>query len=265
MIERWQLREVLVQKRQGVVWKVESNVGRSGYFKFATLEQAYYSGPLIANEWIAAKLATRLGLPSAELQLATVVGPDGIAHIGVVSVSVQANEVVMWRQLPEEIRLHAKRHIKHVDLLRMVVVFDAWITNIDRAAGKNMILYRNSPDEAYDWYLIDHGLTLHGSPHKWERHKWDEPYWQKLWQFYHVSEGMARLTRRFAYLEPMIAKIEALGDEELAHLVNDVPHIACSEAERAFILRLLTERKGQIRSIMRKWLAYKGEKEYKRK
>ncbi|MGO0061419.1 HipA family kinase [Brevibacillus fluminis] len=265
MIERWKLREEMVQKRQGAVWKVGSNAGRSGYFKFATKEQAYYSGPLIANEWIAAKLAARLGLPAAELQLATVAGPDGVARTGVVSVSVQAREVVMWRQLPEEIRQRAKRHIKHVDLLRMVVVFDAWITNIDRAAGKNMMLYRNNPDEPYDWYLIDHGLTLYGSPHKWERHKWDEPYWQKLWKFYHVSEGMVRLTRRFAYLEPMIAKIEALGDEELTQLVHDVPHHVCSDAERAFILRLLIERKGQIRSIMRNWLAYKGEKEYRRK
>lgn len=264
MIERWQLRDILEQKRQGDVWQVVSNLGRIGYFKFATKEQAYFSGPMIANELIAAKLAARLGLPVGELQLATVLGQDGIARTGLVSVSVQAQEIVTWRDLPKKVRLKAERYVKHVDLLRMVVVFDAWITNIDRASGKNLILYRNDASEKYDWYLIDHGLTLHGSPYKWERHAWDTPHWQRLWQFHHVSEGMARLQRRFSELEPMIARIEAMGDAEVTQLVEQTPRHLCSAAEREFIRRLLLTRKGQIRSIMRKWVDYKGEKEYNR-
>lgn len=263
MVEYWQMEEVLSKKKQGEVWKVASNLGRIGYFKFARCEHTYFSGPLIANEWIAAKLAERLGFPVGELQLATVIGPDGIAQSGVVSVSVKASEIVTWGKLDQKVRRNAERYVKHVDKLRMVVVFDAWITNVDRAAGRNLILYRNETGKKYYWYLIDHGLTLCGSPHKWERHKWDQPYWQKLWLFHHVSDGMQRLQSRFRQLEPMIARIEAISDAELTQLVHQAPRLFCDEAERAFMIRLLITRKAQIREIIRKWVDFKGNKEYR--
>lgn len=112
-------------------------------------------------------------------------------------------------------------------------MFDGWIANVDRAAGKNLILYRNAPHEKYDWYLIDHGLALYGAPAKWERYRWDTAHWQRLWLFHHVAEGMARLLRRFEYVEPMIGRIEAIPDAQLAQLVAEMPPSCYSEEERA--------------------------------
>ncbi|WP_019122737.1 hypothetical protein [Brevibacillus massiliensis] len=74
---RWTLKTAWKAKRQGAVWIVEDQDGRRGYFKFATKRQWFFSGPMIANEFIAAALARKLGFPVASLEIADVRGPDG--------------------------------------------------------------------------------------------------------------------------------------------------------------------------------------------
>lgn len=261
-IERWKLRKVWKEKRQGHVWIVTSNLGRQGYFKFAKAEHKYYSGTMIANEWIAAMLAEKLGFPVAELQLATIIGPDGVVQDGLVSVKVKASEIATWRSVDKNVRHKAERYVNHVELFRMVVVFDAWITNVDRAAGKNLVLYRNDAKANYDWYLIDHGLSLYGSPNKWRRHEWNASYWQKLWMFHHVPEGMLRLQSSLQELEPMISRIEAMSDQEIDHVLAIGSRQLCDESERQFIRQLLISRRSQLRQMIQNWVEYKGVKEY---
>ncbi|WP_156157954.1 HipA family kinase [Gordoniibacillus kamchatkensis] len=258
---RWKLIRAWKAKRQGQVWVVRSHSGRNGYFKFTRKDQWYFSGPMIANEYIAAALAAKLGLPVAKLELATVAGPDGRLQKGLVSVAARAKEVTTWNEAGEAVRSHPAKYVKRADLLRSLIVFDAWIANIDRASGKNLVLYRSSGDEKYRWYLIDHGHTLYGSPRKWARGAWNNPLWQKLWTFYHTPKGLLRLQSSWKRLDPMVRRIEKLTPAHIDQALDSVPVGCLRTNERRFIRRLLLTRKKQLRSIIRRWLAYKVRKE----
>lgn len=258
----WTLKKAWKAKRQGQVWIVENGKGQKGYFKFATKEQWYYSGPMVANEYIAASLAKRLGFPVAALEVATVYGPDGERQKGIVSRVVEAKEVVTWKKAGAQVHAFPEKHVDQLDLLRQLVVFDAWIANIDRANGKNLILYRNEPNEKYRWYLIDHGHSLYGSPRKWKRGNWNQPIWSKLWMYYHVPKGLLRLQSSMDKLEPMIRAIESLKESGIDDAIRSVPKGYLGAEEQAFIKRLLLDRQKKLRSIMGDWLKYDGIKEY---
>lgn len=73
----WKLKIAWKAKPQGQVWLVQNSRGQQGYFKFASKDQWFFAGPIIANEMIAAALAKRLGFPVAELEEAIVYGPTG--------------------------------------------------------------------------------------------------------------------------------------------------------------------------------------------
>lgn len=259
---RWNLVKAWKNKRQGIVWVVENDKGQKGYFKYTTSKHWFYSGTMIANEFIAAALARRLGFPMAQLEYTSVVGPNGKKQKGIVSVVEDAKEVITWYEAPASVWKEPEKYVEQVDLLSQMVVFDAWITNIDRAPGKNLILYRNESWENYKWYLIDHGHTLYGSPRKWKRGQWNSSLWQKLWRFYNVPRGLLRLQSSIANIEPMIKKIETMSNREIAMAIKEAPSETIKKQEKEFIKQLLITRKKQIRNIMHKWLDYKGTREY---
>lgn len=240
---------------------VRDEADTRGYFKFATKEQWYFAGPMIANEIIAAALAKRLGFPVCELEMAIVWGPTGIPQEGIVSLQVDAEEVITWREADPAVKLAPEQHIEQFDLLAQMVVFDAWIANIDRAKGKNLILYRNAPDEPYKWYLIDHGLTLYGSPRKWKRGPWNSPLWEQIWRFYNVPQGLLAAQSDKARLEPMIQKIENLRVSDIDAAVRSAPRRHLQLRDRQFIKRLLLYRQKRLRTMIDRWLAHPGEKE----
>ena len=258
----WILERTWKNKKQGIVWMVENDKGQKGYFKYTTLKHWFYSGTMIANEFIAAALARSLGFPMAQLEYASVLGPKGKKQKGIVSLVEDANEVMTWYEASASVWKEPERHVEQVDLLSQLVVFDAWITNIVRAPGKNLILYRNDSWEKYKWYLIDHGHTLYGSPRKWKRGPWDGPLWQKLWRFYNVPRGLLRLQSSIANIEPMIKKIENLSNREIEMAIEEAPKGTIKKQEKEFIQQLLVTRRKQIRNIMYNWLEYKGTREY---
>jgi hypothetical protein len=263
--QEWMLKETWKAKRQGYVWVVENREGDRGYFKFTTRSQWYYAGPMVANEWVAAALARQLGFPVAKLEIAAVRGPDGRVRKGIVSVEERAAEVVTWRNAAEDIRRRPEEYVNQINYLCGLVVFDAWIANIDRAMGKNLILYRNQMNEKYNWYLIDHGHALYGSPRKWKRGPWDAPLWQKLWRFYHVPQGLLRLQSSLPALESMIKRIQSLDRTQIDAALHSVPKGFLKEKERMFMRRMLLQRQKQVGTMMKRWIAYKGTKEYNNK
>lgn len=259
---KWKLVKDWKQKRQGQVWIVEDQTGRRGYFKFARKSQWYFSGPVIANEYISAALARKLGFPVADMEMASVLGPDGRKQKGMVSVSADAPEVITWREAGKNVHDNPEKYVNQVELLAQLLVFDAWVINIDRAKGKNLILYRYRPAERYDWYLIDHGLTLYGSPRKWKRWQWKSPRWERLWLFYHVPKGLLRLQSSYRTLRPMIQKIRSLTEEDIDEAINTVPQGYLRNRERNIIKRLLLYRQKRLGRIIKRWLKHNGIKEY---
>ncbi|MCY9696131.1 HipA family kinase [Paenibacillus alginolyticus] len=220
---------------------------------------------MIANEYIASTLAQHLGFPVGKLQLAKVAGPDGNLQTGVVSKEVMAKEVITWKKAGKHVYLNPSKYIKRLGLMRHLIVFDAWIANIDRAAGKNLILYRKANGEKYNWYLIDHGHTLYGSPRKWKKRAWNAPFWKNIRKFYHTPRGLLRLQSSWAVLEPMVQKIEQLTDADIEAALESVPKGYLSPNKRQFIKRLLLTRKKHLRSMIKRWLASNGLKEYNKK
>ncbi|MCL6548004.1 MAG: hypothetical protein K6T30_03745 [Alicyclobacillus sp.] len=258
---QWRFERVVSEKLQGQVWRVQSE-DRVGYFKFARDDQWRYSGPYIANEWITAKLARRLGLPVADLEVADVVGPDGEAWHGIVSVVTRADEVISWAKAPPAVRQRPEDHVYDVARLRQLVVFDVWVANVDRASGRNLVLYRETDQTLYRWYLIDHALTLLGAPYKFKRHPWTSPYWEDVWRYYHVPSGLLRLQSSWAALAPLVERIEQLPAAFLTEAVEVPPQAAMSQALRQETRALLEHRQRRLRKMIRRWLSYRGVKEY---
>lgn len=259
---RWKLDRMWKDKLQGSVWVVEDDDGNRGYFKFTEPQRWYYSGTMVANEMIAARLAQLLEIPVVELEQAEIADPDGNARQGIVSREHTARELISWQEAGAKVRSDPRKYVKHLDSLQALVVFDAWIMNVDRATGKNLILYRNEPHEKYDWYLIDHGLALFGSPSKWAKNPYGSAYWGLLWQYYHVPKGLLQLQSSPDKLEPMIRKIESIRKSDIVRIVRQVPERFLPVEQRDFTVKLLTDRQKQLRGIIRRWLNYKGTKEY---
>jgi hypothetical protein len=218
---------------------------------------------MIANEFIASALARRLGFPVSELEMAEIAGPGGVLQRGMVSCAAAAKEIITWKEAGKRVYLNPAKYVKRINQLRSLIVFDAWITNIDRAAGKNLILFNNGTGEKYDWYLIDHGHALYGSPRKWKRGGWNAPIWQKIWCFYHTPKGLLRQQSSWAVLEPMVRQIERLTEADIEAALDHAPQGYLSIDKRRFIKRLLITRKKQLRGMIKRWLAHNGVKEFK--
>jgi hypothetical protein len=246
----WYFVKVIKEIPQGTVWLVEDSYGDRGYLKFARESDWYYSGPLIANEYISAYLANHLGFTVAPLELTSVRGPDGEKHKGVVSRQAIAHEVITWFEAGQCVKDHPEKYINQRKLLRQLVVFDTWIANLDRGLGRNLILARDSQNSKYDWYLIDHGNTLFGSPRKWRRGNWDSRIWYEVGRYCKVSPSL--LHSSFVELEPMINKIEELREVEIEDALDNVPESFLSADVRAFTKRLLLNRQKKLRMIIRR-------------
>lgn len=259
----WIVDRVWKEKPQGDVWVVHDTTGQQGYFKIPGRDK-YYGGTMIANELIAASLAVSLGFPVAELALATIRGPDGVERAGVVSLQRKARELVTWAQAKPWVRAAPRKHVCNLPKLREMLVFDTWILNTDRGTGKNTILYRDSDQEKYQWYLIDHGNTLYGSPYRWRHRRFDSPHWDQLWKYYTVPSGLLKVQSRIESLEPMIRRIESLRLEEVEGFVDAVSSEYLPSYERGILLYLLASRKQKLRAIITRWLNYSGRKEYRR-
>jgi hypothetical protein len=261
-LSTWKLVKKWKEKPQGQVWIVQDNKARVGYFKYADPKQWYFSGPMIANELISAALARKLGLPVARLELTEIIDTGGTKKRGIVSIKKSAQEVITWAEANQEIKQNPVKYLNQVHLLRSLVVFDAWIANIDRSVGKNLILHRNQVDDKYNWYLIDHGNCLYGSPRRWKKTSWNSPYWSKIWLFSHVPKGFMKLKYNRRLLNPMIKKIENLRISDIEAAISSVPTRYLDYRKRKFIRRLLMSRKQQIRKMIYSWIKFNGIKEY---
>jgi len=255
MSRQWFLKQTYLTKKQGHVWIVVSRDGTLGYFKFVTPEQWYYSGPMVANELISAALAKQLGFPVADLQETSVTGVDGVSRRGIVSLSVRAREMLPWQEADAAVFQDPVHHVKDTDLLAALIVFDVWITNLDRSLGANLILYRHHPAESYSWYLIDHGNCLYGSPRKWERGRPSAPLWDRISTSRYTPKGLEDLQTSWSKLEPMIAKIEALTEADIDQALDCASDEILKSTERAFIRNLLLDRQKRLRRMFTDWLS----------
>jgi hypothetical protein len=256
--DNWKIAECWKCKPQGQVWKVHDNNGREGYFKFAFASQWYYSGPIVGNEWIAKQLADQLELPCAPVEPATIHYQDMDLH-GIVSLPMTKKPQFDWRSAGDEIRLHSLKRLHRPRRLAATVAFDAWLANIDRGSGKNIILFEGDNGRCR-WYLIDHAHALFGSPRKWRVHKPYDRYWEQIWRFYHLPRGLQRLASRPVLMD-MSDRIRKIPGSFLHDLVADVPDRKYTDTMKKDICHMLLYRRERLPNMLDAWLRYKGRKE----
>lgn len=256
--DSWEIVERWKNKLQGQVWKVTNQNGREGYFKFAFDNQWYYSGPIAGNEWIAKRLADELKLPCAPLEPATVRYNDMDLR-GIVSLPMARKRLFDWRTADDGIRLHPLERVRGAGRLVSTVAFDAWLANIDRGSGRNIILYEDD-DGRCRWYLIDHAHALLGSPRKWNSHKPDDRYWRQIWRFYHLPRGWQRHATRSVLMD-MSDRIRKVPQSLLHDLVAHVPDQKYTDAMKKDVYLMLLYRRKHLPNMLDAWLRYRGRKE----
>lgn len=257
----WRPVRVVSAKPQGHVWEVvegPSGVAsitsngaapRRGFFKFTNPENHYWGGPAAANELIAARLARLVGLDSAGVVPATI---DG--HLGAVSLVRPAASLVAWRELPEKVHRNIEHYVAHVDQFRVMLAFDAWVLNIDRASGKNVIAYKRVERAPWRVYFIDHGHTLHGNYDRW---RWGGPYrspfWDDLWRYYDLPQGVRNYLTSYRQVAPYVHRIQHVRPGEIRRLVHSVPPALLTPEEARLIENLLLWRQARLSLILRRW------------
>ncbi|MGG1660066.1 HipA family kinase [Brevibacillus sp. NRS-1366] len=247
---RWKYLKTVKKISRKRIWLIKNEKGSTGYFKCPLRHRMKQYRLMVANEYIAAALARRLGLPVAKLSQETVRGPKKEKMRGMVSVRIRATEVITWNQADKEVHLAPEHFVNGSDLLAQVVVFDTWILNPDRTSV-NIVLYRNNPTEKYNWYLIDHGSALFGSPSKPPLSKRIKAKHPQLNKGIRLSNGIKSLIlKNEDAVADMIQKIESLTKSNIKKAIKSVPKSHLSKAKERFIQKLLLFRKRKLRKIM---------------
>lgn len=258
----WRVVRAVSSKPQGRVWEVRKELStrlpagskgkvlvKRGFFKFTTRAHRYWGGPAAANELIAARLGRLMGLAVAEVVPARIHG-----HAGVVSVVRPARRLVAWRYLPNRVQGNIAHHVSNATQFRKMLAFDAWVLNIDRASGTNIIAYRRRRGGRWQVYFIDHAHTLHGNYDRW---RWGGPYrsrfWDDLWRYYNLPPGAGRYLRRYAQVARYVRRIRSLSARQIRQVVRSVPHEMITPAQAALIERLLLWRQARLPLILKRW------------
>ncbi len=257
----WRVIRAVSAKPQGYVWEVAEEPPdgaptasggispRHGFFKFTLPKNGYWGGPAAANELIAAGLARRVGLNAADVIPAYIEG-----RLGVVSLVRPAAHLAAWRDLPAKVHRDIRRYVANAHQFRVMLAFDAWVLNIDRATGKNIIACQQAEGSPWRVYFIDHGHTLHGNYDRW---RWGGPYrsrfWDDLWRYYGVPAGVRRYLTSYHQVAPYVRRIEEVTPAQIRQEIRSVPPQLLTPKEAKLIEDLLLWRQKRLSSILRRW------------
>jgi hypothetical protein len=250
---RWKYAGRMKRETRKKVWKVRDKRGNIGFFKYPykRTKKSRKHRQMLVNEYLAISLAKSLGFPVANFKPAMVSGPDRRKVRGYISRRVNAKEVITWERAKKEVKYCPEWFVNDIKRLAQVIVFDAWILNKDRTSV-NLVLYRDSTKEKYNWYLIDHGSALLGSPTNspFARVKgFKHPQLKKSMR---IPTGMKKvvLSNRSA-VDEMVNRIQGLPESEITRAIDTVPkQLALTKRKKEFLRRLLQYRQKCIDLIM---------------
>lgn len=222
----------LAENKQGVkiLAKVPSGNNDTGtaYFKYPTSPDI---GPIAANEFIASKIAEKLGLPVNKTLFKEFEDKKGIL------VSNTPGEANIWRQYP--FKGDIERTLNHADMLSRVIVFDVFILNTDR--NPDNLIYTKLGRGRYEFYLIDHAHSLHGpSQQSPDYNAYNFPSMVQIEEFRKIFE------KGFDNFKPHIEEVKKIENPELVELVNSVPSDYLTDAQKNTVKDLLINRKDML-------------------
>jgi len=246
---KWTYQKTMRKESRKNVWQVAEHRGRIAYFKYPQNEFRRFR-LMIANEYVSIFLAAWLGFPVAVLTPATVQGPRGNRVTGYISKQVSAREVITWKTLSAQSKLDPLACVNRIRQLLQAVVFDVWILNKDRT-DVNLILHRDDPRGNYDWYLIDFGSALLGSPHNSPFARVKKMAHPQLKKRLRMPSGLpVQLLQHRQCLWEMIDKIERMPTKAIDKAIRNIPRGLIRAKEKRTLKRLLVYRKRRIRAIM---------------
>jgi hypothetical protein len=244
------VRTISSRKEFGTVWRVKRRNGHNGklqigYFKFTNVENEEYIGPLVANELISYRLAKLLNLKVANVELTYIGGRFGIISIK------KRKRVCEWEFLNTNVHQDPFTYLVKPGQLFKTFIFDTWICNVDRHSG-NLIVY--PVGGKYNFYLIDHGLSLGGAIQS-RRVPWDDPYWDDISRYRpRFVRGLLDCIYNYEQLRPYIEEIEALPPYVIEEAVNSVPSKILSVKQKQIFKNFLFHRQWNLRYMVRRWL-----------
>lgn len=256
--KQWKYKKFLRKKCGTEVWVLQNRRGIEGYFKFL-VAQKRTQRIMVANEYIGAALAKLVGLPTAKVKKISATGRKGQKRAGLVSVSANAQEVITWREANDKIHDHPEKYLEQSHLLPQIIVFDAWILNPDRT-NRNIILYRNTPQERYKWYLIDHGAALFGTPAQWKLKRAKMVYGNKskiTLAMHSRKKDVLKVPKGLKYfsyahiqeMQEMVRKIQAISPVAISKSLKKVPKRYLKRSEKTYMKKILLSRQRQIQQI----------------
>jgi hypothetical protein len=251
-VNKWRRSKIISTGRKvGNTWLVShlKDSKKKGYFKYPTSFSKRYSGPIAANEYISYKLGKELKLPVAKTELAKVKGQAGI-----VSIKMKKNPLYNWNSLSKRHK-NVFNHVIDPQRLIKMFVFDVWIVNIDRN-NRNIVLYPTNKKNAYDFYLIDHGLSLYGS-FIWKNTKWSSSYWDDIAKYNNrYLKGLRRYLRKNKNkIQKYIREIQALSNNKVKKFLNEVPAYLLTSAQKNVLYKFLVRRKKRLNTIVKRFIS----------
>jgi glycogen(starch) synthase len=254
----WQRVRAYSAKKQGYVWVVQREMVdgsvQKGYFKFTLPHNQLYSGPMIANERVAALLAHRLGLPVHQTELAELEG-----NLGIISI-VAPDACGTWANLPEPAFRDVHRFIEDPRTLVRLFVFDVWTCNTDRGTNQNLVLVKRKNADKYSFYLIDHNHALLDGPIKWKKHPPLDDYWRRVPLYYKPLKGTQRLILEHPeWVDETVEAIRQITDEEIVEIVESVSPVFLTQKETADMIGLLIGRRDRLDDLIRVWRRWASE------
>lgn len=211
---------------------------------------------VLFNELFAARLAQRLGLPTANtcvVQLPDTLAADDRLHFELASGKQQiqpglhlGSEIVlstMQGRIYDILPITQFCKLRNASDLFGILAFDKWVCNID---DRQCVYWRRSADKKFSMTFIDNGHCF-GGPNWIFR---DDPF-----------RGMCRNLdvypeiRGWDCFEPWLCRIEALSSDDLCEIASEIPPDWHDENPVSVqtILSTLLERRSRVPELIREF------------
>ena len=257
MHNEWNLTKCISDNpKVGKVWLVynKENPSITGFFKHDTNSSKKYSGNVAVNEYLAYLIGKELSLPVASLLQSEINGIKGVISLKKVNQKILYN----WNHIKN--KQNPFRKIINPDLLIKMFIFDIFIVNIDRN-NRNIVLYKSDKKELYDFYLIDHGLSLLGA-FKWKKKSPVAEYWDDVDHYNnrYLKHLPNYLLRNKKMLMHYTKEIMTLDNDRITNLINEQPHDILDDRSKERLNEFLIKRKSNLNKIVKKWIQSRTKK-----
>jgi hypothetical protein len=205
----------------------------------------------IFNDFMGTQLGKRLGLPVLESSFVHVI-PELLPDPNLYSDTTNLKNGEAWgtRFLSNSFHPKTAESIKNLSnqhLIPLVIAFDHWILNWDRAPKMTNLLISNK-DGMQDWYLIDHGIAFASTKLVKHSVEWNLDLLKRYQSFTNYSfrgplyDLLVPYVKGYDPFQKAIKQIQKVKKEEILDLMKLIPgswNISVQEKE-AFAGALIT-------------------------